>query len=115
MPSLHGGGLSRSVRVGNELGACRPRTARFAVVVVTVTSVVISVTLAALVLILRRQLSLAFTSTEEVIAAVSSLTPLLSLSVLLNGVQPILSGSPSTYTTYSYIELSHFFWGNLYH
>ncbi|XP_031489757.1 protein DETOXIFICATION 41-like [Nymphaea colorata] len=81
-----------SVRVGNELGACHPKTARFAVVVVTATSVVVSVTLAALVLILKKQLSLAFTTTEEVIAAVSSLTPLLSLSVLLNGVQPILSG-----------------------
>ncbi|CAN6470784.1 unnamed protein product [Victoria cruziana] len=93
MQLMLGISAAASVRVGNELGACRPRTARFSVVVVTATSVVISVTLAALVLILKRQLSLAFTSTEEVIAAVSSLTPLLSLSVLLNGVQPILSGN----------------------
>ncbi|KAF3793541.1 DETOXIFICATION 41 protein [Nymphaea thermarum] len=91
-PDVELDSISICVRVGNELGACHPKTARFAVVVVTATSVVVSVILAALVLILKKQLSLAFTSTEEVIAAVSSLTPLLSLSVLLNGVQPILSG-----------------------
>ncbi|XP_077243794.1 protein DETOXIFICATION 41-like [Tasmannia lanceolata] len=81
-----------SVRVGNELGAGHPRVARFSVFVVVATSIAISVVFSIIVLIFRTPLSKAFTSTTEVIEAVSNLTPLLSISVFLNGIQPILSG-----------------------
>ncbi|KAI3965740.1 hypothetical protein MKX01_010697 [Papaver californicum] len=67
-----------SIRVGNELGAAHPRIARFSVIVMNLTSILISIILC-------------FTSNEEVIKAVSNLTPLLAISVLLNGIQPILS------------------------
>ncbi|CAL5335425.1 unnamed protein product [Camellia sinensis] len=40
----------------------------------------------------RIELSKLFTSDSEVIEAVSNLTPLLAISVFLNGIQPILSG-----------------------
>ncbi|XP_057441388.1 protein DETOXIFICATION 41-like [Lotus japonicus] len=87
-------GLSQaaSVRVSNELGAAHPRVARFSVFVVTGTSFLISIAFSAFVLIFRVPMSKLFTSDSEVIEAVTDLTPLLAISVLLNGIQPILSG-----------------------
>ncbi|XP_043702003.1 protein DETOXIFICATION 41-like [Telopea speciosissima] len=81
-----------SVRVGNELGAGNPKVARLSVIVVNATSILISIIFSAFVLICRTALSKAFTSDDEVITAVSDLTPLLAISVFLNGIQPILSG-----------------------
>jgi MATE family multidrug resistance protein len=70
----------------------RPKAARFSVVVVVSTCILISLVLSIGVMALRRELSIAFTTSTEVIEAVSALTPLLSISVFLNGVQPVLSG-----------------------
>ncbi|XP_044502689.1 protein DETOXIFICATION 41-like [Mangifera indica] len=81
-----------SIRISNELGAGHARVAKFSVVVVNVTSVFISIVFSAIVLIFRVGLSKLFTSDSEVIEAVSNLTPLLAISVFLNGIQPILSG-----------------------
>ncbi|XVE83639.1 hypothetical protein DITRI_Ditri16bG0102800 [Diplodiscus trichospermus] len=81
-----------SVRVSNELGAGHPRLTKFSVIVVNATSISISVVFSAIVLIFRVGLSRAFTSDAELIEAVSDLTPLLAISVFLNGIQPILSG-----------------------
>ncbi|XP_058196172.1 protein DETOXIFICATION 41-like [Rhododendron vialii] len=81
-----------SVRVSNEVGAGHPMVAKFSVIVVNMTTILISAFFSAIVLVFRVGLSKLFTSDEEVIAAVSSLTPLLAISVFLNGVQPILSG-----------------------
>ncbi|KAH7837101.1 hypothetical protein Vadar_009509 [Vaccinium darrowii] len=81
-----------SVRVSNELGAGHPMVAKFSVIVVNMTTILISVVFSAIVLVFRVGLSELFTSDEEVIEAVSNLTPLLAISVFLNGVQPILSG-----------------------
>ena len=66
--------------------------AKFSVVVVTTTSILISIVFAAIVLIFRVGLSELFTSDSEVIQAVSNLTPLLAISVFTNVIQPILSG-----------------------
>lgn len=82
-----------SVRVSNELGAGHPRVAKFSVLVVNGSSIIISIIFSAIVLIFRVELSQLFTSDTEVIDAVSSLTPLLAISVFLNGIQPILSGN----------------------
>ncbi|KAJ0051585.1 hypothetical protein Pint_02457 [Pistacia integerrima] len=81
-----------SIRVSNELGAGHARVAKFSVVVVNATSIFISIVFSAIVLIFRVELSKLFTSDSEVIEAVSNLTPLLAISVFLNGIQPILSG-----------------------
>lgn len=81
-----------SVRVSNELGAGNPKSASFSVVMVTLVSFVISVMMAAIVLALRDVLSYAFTEGEAVAAAVSDLCPLLGLTLVLNGIQPVLSG-----------------------
>ncbi|CDP16070.1 unnamed protein product [Coffea canephora] len=92
MQFMLGLAAAASVRVSNELGAGHPMVAKFSVVVVTTTSILISIVFAAIVLIFRVGLSELFTSDSEVIQAVSNLTPLLAISVFTNGIQPILSG-----------------------
>ncbi|XP_024027825.1 LOW QUALITY PROTEIN: protein DETOXIFICATION 41 [Morus notabilis] len=92
MQFMLGLSTAASVRVSNELGAGHPRVAKFSVFVVNGTSILISIVFSAIVLIFKVGLSMLFTSDSEVIEAVSELTPLLAISVFLNGVQPILSG-----------------------
>lgn len=62
------------------------------IIVVNMTSIMFSTIICIIVLIFRVGLSKLFTSDSEVIEAVSHLTPLLAISVWLNGIQPILSG-----------------------
>ncbi|XAR55388.1 hypothetical protein NMG60_11035444 [Bertholletia excelsa] len=81
-----------SVRVSNELGAGHPKAAAFSVVVVNSLSFVISVVASIIVLALRNVISYAFTEGEAVANAVSDLCPLLALTIVLNGIQPVLSG-----------------------
>ncbi|CAN1326814.1 Protein DETOXIFICATION 40 [Linum perenne] len=80
------------VRVGNELGAGHPRSASFAVWTATICSFIIATMFAVAVLMLRNLISYAFTSGSVVAASVSDLSPFLAASILLNGVQPVLSG-----------------------
>lgn len=81
------------MRVSNELGGGHPKSAKFSVMVVTLVSFIIAVIFAIIVLALRDVISYAFTDGETVANAVSDLTPLLALSILLNGIQPVLSGN----------------------
>ncbi|KAL2466625.1 MATE efflux family protein [Abeliophyllum distichum] len=81
-----------SVRVSNELGAGHPKSAAFAVVVVTLSSSIIAMIFAIVSLVLRHQISYIFTGGKTVSDAVSDLTPLMALSIVLNGIQPVLSG-----------------------
>ncbi|XP_047307974.1 protein DETOXIFICATION 40-like [Impatiens glandulifera] len=81
-----------SVRVGNELGAGNPKAAAFSVLVVTLVSLVFSVIGACVVMALRNVISYAFTEGETVAKAVSELCPYLAVTLILNGIQPVLSG-----------------------
>ncbi|XP_062020333.1 protein DETOXIFICATION 41-like [Rosa rugosa] len=92
MQFMLGLAAAASVRVSNELGAGNPKVAKFSVFVVNGTSILISIVFSAIVLIFKVGLSKLFTSDDDVIEAVSNLTPLLAISVFLNGIQPILSG-----------------------
>lgn len=85
--------IMNSVRVSNELGAGHPKSTAFSVVVVNAISFIISLIAAAAVLALRHVISYAFTEGEVVAEAVSDLSPLLALTLALNGVQPVLSGN----------------------
>jgi multidrug resistance protein, MATE family len=78
--------------VSNELGAGNPRAAAFSVVVVTLLSFVLSVLVSAVILLCRDYISYIFTEGEDVSQAVSWLTPLLAFTLILNGIQPVLSG-----------------------
>ncbi|XP_025820209.1 protein DETOXIFICATION 27-like isoform X2 [Panicum hallii] len=80
------------VRVANELGAGSGKGARFAIVVSITTSVLIGLFFWCVILYFGDQFALLFTSSEVVLAAVHSLSVLLAFTVLLNSVQPVLSG-----------------------
>ncbi|CAN6990765.1 unnamed protein product [Brassica rapa subsp. trilocularis] len=81
-----------SVRVSNELGAGNPKSAAFSVIIVNIYSLITSVILAIIVWLCRDVLSYAFTEGKEVSAAVSDLCPFLAVTLVLNGIQPVLSG-----------------------
>jgi len=81
-----------SVRVSNELGAGNPKSAAFSVVVVTVLSLILSLIIAAVILLCRDYISYIYTGGDDVAAAVSKLAPLLAITLVLNGIQPVLSG-----------------------
>ncbi|KAK9164581.1 hypothetical protein Syun_005483 [Stephania yunnanensis] len=81
-----------SVRISNELGAGRPRAAKFAILVIVMFSIVLGVFFFALVLGLRKVYGVPFTNSEEVVHAVSDLAVVFALAVLLNSIQPVLTG-----------------------
>ncbi|XP_010510494.1 PREDICTED: protein DETOXIFICATION 40-like [Camelina sativa] len=81
-----------SVRVSNELGAGNPKSAAFSVIIVNIYSLITCVILAIVILACRDVLSYLFTEGKEVSDAVSDLCPLLAVTIVLNGIQPVLSG-----------------------
>jgi multidrug resistance protein, MATE family len=81
-----------SVRVANELGAGSGKDARFAIVVSITTSIVLGIIFWCLILYFNDHFALLFTSSKVVLDAVHSLSVLLAFTVLLNSVQPVLSG-----------------------
>ncbi|KAH7667361.1 multidrug resistance protein MATE family protein [Dioscorea alata] len=87
------GFLSASgVRVANELGAGSAKRAKFSIVVVVITSLLIGAILFVMFLLFRGNIAYFFTESPEVAAAVADLSPLLAFSILLNSIQPVLSG-----------------------
>ncbi|PIA51986.1 hypothetical protein AQUCO_01000097v1 [Aquilegia coerulea] len=80
------------VRVANELGAGNGKGARFATIVSVVTSILIGVVFCVLIVALHDKIAFIFTSSTEVINAVDKLAIILAFTILLNSVQPILSG-----------------------
>lgn len=85
------------VRVANELGAGNGKGARFATIVSVVTSTIVGLFFCVLVMILRDKVALIFTSSAVVLKAVDELSILLAFTILLNSVQPILSGEHLLY------------------
>ncbi|KAL8137888.1 hypothetical protein V2J09_003889 [Rumex salicifolius] len=81
-----------SVRVSNELGAAHPRTAKFSVVVAVVNSFVVGLFLSLILVILRSQYPSLFSNNDEVKDLVYELTPLLAFTIIIDNVQPVLSG-----------------------
>ncbi|KAH6763723.1 MATE efflux family protein [Perilla frutescens var. frutescens] len=81
-----------SVRVANELGAGNAKAAKFSVVVVSITTIVIGVVCMAVVLATKDFFPYLFTNSDAVAKETTRLSTLLALTVLLNGLQPVLSG-----------------------
>lgn len=81
-----------SVRVSNELGAGNAEAACFSVFVSVATSSVISIFFAIVFLLCKNVLGYLFTSSPTVTERVSELVPFLTASILLNGIQAVLSG-----------------------
>ncbi|KAG0472926.1 hypothetical protein HPP92_014783 [Vanilla planifolia] len=81
-----------SVRVSNELGSGRPRATKHAVAVVLATSLVIGLICMVLILVTRNDFPVIFTRDEEMQRAVSKIAHLLSVTMVLNSIQPVISG-----------------------
>ncbi|KAG2701929.1 hypothetical protein I3843_06G063200 [Carya illinoinensis] len=81
-----------SVRVSNELGAAHPRTAKFSLVVAVITSFLIGIVLSAILIITRNDYPSLFSSDTDVETLVKELTPILAACIVINNVQPVLSG-----------------------
>ncbi|XP_020218908.1 protein DETOXIFICATION 21 [Cajanus cajan] len=80
------------VRVANELGRGSAKAAKFSILISVITSFFIGFILFLVFLFLREKLAYIFTTNPHVAEAVGDLSPLLSISILLNSVQPVLSG-----------------------
>ncbi|CAN1246064.1 Protein DETOXIFICATION 21 [Linum grandiflorum] len=84
--------LAICVRVSNELGRGNSKAAKFSILMTVATSFVIGVVLFTIFLFLRGKIAYLFTESPEVVDAVADLSPLLAFSILLNSIQPVLSG-----------------------
>ncbi|KAI3966639.1 hypothetical protein MKW92_030382 [Papaver armeniacum] len=80
------------VRVANELGAGSGKAAKFATKVSVVTSLIIGIFFCTLIIIFHNKLAIIFTSSDAVLHAVDNLAVLLAITILLNSIQPVLSG-----------------------
>ncbi|CAN1267498.1 Protein DETOXIFICATION 35 [Linum perenne] len=81
-----------SVRVSNELGSGRPRAAKYAVYIIVVQSFLIGLLCMAAVLITKDYFAVLFTHSKDLQIAASKLAFLLGINMVLNSVQPVISG-----------------------
>lgn len=75
-----------SVRVSNELGRGDSRAAKFAILIIALTSFAIALFLFVNFMLFRENLAYLFTKSHEVATAVAHSSPLLAFSLLLNSV-----------------------------
>ncbi|XP_059633675.1 protein DETOXIFICATION 29-like isoform X2 [Cornus florida] len=90
--AAYGFSAAISVRVSNELGATHPKTAKFTVTVVGITSFLIGIFLAAILIITRKQYPALFSTSVEVKQLLYELTPVLGACIAIASVQLSLSG-----------------------
>ena len=81
------------MRVSNELGAVHPRTAKLSLVVAVITSFIIGVVLAIILIVTRDEYPSLFSDDTDVKTLVKQLTPVLAVCIIINNVQPVLSGT----------------------
>ncbi|PWA84973.1 multi antimicrobial extrusion protein [Artemisia annua] len=80
------------VRVANELGAGNGKGAKFATIVAILHSAVIGIVFCVLIVVFHNQFALIFTSSKVVLDAVKEMAWLLGFTILLNSIQPVISG-----------------------
>ncbi|XP_010444534.1 PREDICTED: protein DETOXIFICATION 27-like [Camelina sativa] len=80
------------VRVANELGGGNGKGARFATIVSVTQSLMIGLFFWVIIMLLHNQIAWIFSSSVAVLDAVNKLSLLLAFTVLLNSIQPVLSG-----------------------
>ncbi|XP_015068572.1 protein DETOXIFICATION 35-like [Solanum pennellii] len=81
-----------SVRVSNELGQGHPRATKYSVYITMFQSLLIGILCMILVLVVRNHLSILFTNSKDLQRAVADLAWLLGITMVLNSVQPVISG-----------------------
>lgn len=79
--------------MANELGAGNGKGAKFATIVSVVTSIIIGLLFWLLIMVFHNEIATVFSSSKPVLDEVNKLSILLALTILLNSVQPILSGN----------------------
>ncbi|KAG8383231.1 hypothetical protein BUALT_Bualt05G0162900 [Buddleja alternifolia] len=84
--------VASSVRVSNELGSRHPGKARFSVMVIGVSSLLIGLFFSFILVVSRKQYPAIFSNSLEVQMLVEKLTPLLGISMVFTNVQYALSG-----------------------
>lgn len=80
------------VRVANELGAGRAKAAKFATMIAVLNSLAAGILFWIIVMVFHENLAEIFTSSSSVIAMFNELSVLLAFTILLNCIQPVLSG-----------------------
>ncbi|TVU25993.1 hypothetical protein EJB05_28517 [Eragrostis curvula] len=104
--------LSIWVRVANELGAGSGPGARFAAIVSSTTSLVIGLFFWVIIMCLHDKIVLIFTSSIVVLDAVDKLSVLLAFTILLNSIQPVLSGvavGSGWQSTVAYVNIGSYY------
>ncbi|WVZ22927.1 hypothetical protein V8G54_001471 [Vigna mungo] len=88
-------GLSGAVstRVSNELGAGHPRAARLAVYFVFIMAIIEGTLIGAVMILLRNIWGYAYSNEVEVVQYVAIMLPILALSIFLDALQCVLSGT----------------------
>ncbi|CAN6252767.1 unnamed protein product [Urochloa humidicola] len=81
-----------SVRVSNELGSGRPRATKYAVMVVLAQSLAFGLMAMVLILATREHFPVIFTGDRHLQKAVSNIAYLLAVTMVLNSIQPVISG-----------------------
>lgn len=80
------------VRVANELGSGNGKAAKFATAVAVTTSTIIGLFFCVIIMIFHDRFAYLFSSSLPVLQEVDKLSWLLAVTILLNSVQPVLSG-----------------------
>jgi len=83
---------SLSVRVSNELGLGRPRATKYSVYIAVFQSLLIGIFCMISVLAVRNHLAILYTNSKDLQRAVADLAWLLGITMVLNSVQPVISG-----------------------
>ncbi|KAL7158777.1 hypothetical protein ABFS83_02G165600 [Erythranthe nasuta] len=81
-----------SVRVSNELGSGHPRAAKYSVFVTVFESLLIGLLSMVLIIATKDHFAILFTNSEKMQKAVSDLAYLLAITMVLNSIQPVISG-----------------------
>lgn len=79
--------------MSNELGSGHPRAAKYSVIVTVIESLIIGVVCAIVILITRDEFAVIFTESQEMRKAVADLAYLLGITMILNSLQPVISGN----------------------
>ena len=85
--------------MANELGAGSAQKAKFSILVGVVTSAAIGIVFFLTILSQRGRISYIFSPSPLVADAVADLSSLLEISVLLNSLQPVLTGEKLRHRT----------------
>ncbi|XP_061999416.1 protein DETOXIFICATION 34-like [Rosa rugosa] len=81
-----------SVRVSNELGSAHPRAAEYSVIVAITEALLLGILFGVVIMAAKDNFAIIFTNSKEMQQAVSRIAFLLSITMVINSVQHVISG-----------------------